>query len=136
VTAFPATLLCDMYKIAHRDQYPIGTEVVYSTWIPRESRVEGIDKVVQFGIQGFVKEFLVDYFQEHFFGRPVEDVVAEYKRIIKHTLGVDNPDANHIVSLWNLGYLPLEVKALPEGTLTPLRVPMATVENTDPASTG
>ena len=29
---YPATLLCDFYKISHREQYPAGTEKVYSTW--------------------------------------------------------------------------------------------------------
>lgn len=129
-TTYPATLLCDFYKISHREQYPEGTEVVYSTWTPRDSRVPGIDEVVQFGIQGFVLEFLVDYFNEHFFSRPRADVIAEYIRFIDNTLGV-TADPSHIGALHDLGYLPLHVKALPEGTLTPVRVPMATVENTD-----
>lgn len=34
-TIYPATLLCDFYKVSHREQYPIGTEKVYSTWTPR-----------------------------------------------------------------------------------------------------
>lgn len=131
-TTYPATLLCDFYKISHRDQYPAGTETVYSTWIPRESRIPGIDKVVCFGIQGFVKTFLVEYFDTHFFSRPLIDVLREYKRFITATLGDENPATQHIQDLHALGYLPLEVKAVPEGTRVPLRVPMATVENTDP----
>lgn len=130
-TTYPATLLCDFYKISHRESYPPGTEVVYSTWIPRESRVPGIDAVVQFGIQGFIQEFLVDYFNEHFFSRPLIDVLEEYTRVIQYTLGIEHPDASHIRDLHELGYLPLHVRALPEGTLTPIRVPMAVVENTD-----
>jgi nicotinamide phosphoribosyltransferase len=128
--AYPATLLCDFYKISHREQYPPGTEVVYSTWTPRESRVPGVDEVVQFGIQGFIQEYLVDYFAEHFFSRSVEDVIDEYERFIRATLGVE-PHSDHIRELHALGYLPLHVRALPEGTLTPVRVPMAVVENTD-----
>lgn len=130
-TAFPATLLADFYKISHRAAYPPGTEVVYSTWTPRESRVPGVDHVVNFGIQGFVQKYLVEYFDEHFFSRPVGNVVAEYKRFITATLGATAADSAHIRELHSLGYLPLEVKALPEGTLVPVRVPMATVENTD-----
>lgn len=132
MTIYPATLLCDFYKISHREQYPEGTEVVYSTWIPRESRVDGIDHVVQFGIQGFIQTWLKDYFDEHFFSRPWDDVKLEYKTFIAATLGMENASSAHLYELHQLGYLPLEVKALPEGTLTPLRVPMATVENTDP----
>lgn len=59
---YPATLLCDFYKVSHREQYPKGTEKIYSTWTPRESRIEGIDHVVAFGFQSFIKEYLIDYF--------------------------------------------------------------------------
>lgn len=126
------TLLLDFYKISHRSMYPKGTETIYSTWIPRDSRIEGINKVVAFGFQAFCKNYLVDYFNDNFFNRPKPAVVEEYKRIIKYTLGVAEPETKHLEELHDLGYLPLEVKALPEGTLTPLKVPMLTVKNTNP----
>lgn len=131
-TAYPATLICDFYKLAHRQQYPNGTEYVYSTWTPRTSRMEGVKEVVAFGMQAFVKQYLIEYFNEHFFKRPKSDVAAEYKRFIKFALGVENPDVSHIEELHDLGYLPLRIRAVKEGTLVPLRVPMATVENTHP----
>lgn len=130
--SFPPTLLCDFYKISHREQYPPGTESVYSTWIPRASRLSGVTEVVAFGFQAFIQEYLIDYFNNNFFDRPKQVVLDEYKRVIKYTLGVEDPDASHLEELWNLGYLPLEIKAVPEGTLVPLRVPMATIENTHP----
>ncbi|MFA1509900.1 nicotinate phosphoribosyltransferase [Priestia aryabhattai] len=127
----PATLLCDFYKVSHKDQYPKGTEVVYSTWTPRSNKYfPQANEVVTFGIQGFVKEFLIEFFNEQFFNRPKEDVVAEYKRILTHTLGAE-PDTFHIEELHDLGHLPIEIKALPEGTLAPIKTPMLTVENTD-----
>src|SRR6266498_2173577 len=95
-TIYPATLICDFYKISHRKQYPQGTEKVYSTWTPRESRIAGIDKIVAFGFQSFIKEYLITYFEEHFFSRSKEDVVAEYTRIVKYTLGDAHPDCSHI----------------------------------------
>lgn len=125
-------LLCDFYKISHREQYPENTELVYSTWTPRDSRMKGVDKVVAFGFQAFIKNYLIDFFNTNFFNRPVDDVTAEYSRIIKATLGVESPDVSHIEYLHSLGYLPLEIKALEEGTLVPLRVPMLTIQNTDP----
>lgn len=125
-------LLCDFYKISHKNLYPQGTETIYSTWTPRASRIDGIDRVVAFGFQGFIKEYLIDYFNTNFFDRDIVDVLEEYTRVIKATLGVTNPDTDHIVDLHTLGYLPLRIKALKEGTLVPLRVPMLTVENTDP----
>ena len=126
------TLLCDFYKISHRAMYPEGTEYVYSTWTPRASRMKGIDEVVVFGQQAFVKSWLMDYFNEHFFARSKESVVNEYKRVIKFTLGVQEPDISHIEDLHDLGYLPLSIKSLPEGTVSPLRVPTMTIVNTHP----
>jgi nicotinamide phosphoribosyltransferase len=129
---YPPTLIADFYKISHRKQYPEGTEVVYSNWTPRESRVTGIDHVVAFSFQAFVKRYLVDSFNEYFFAKPLEEVLFEYARVIKNTLGIEAPDTTHLEALWNLGYLPLRIKALPEGSLVPLRVPMFTIQNTHP----
>jgi nicotinamide phosphoribosyltransferase len=123
--------LCDFYKISHRAMYPEGTQIVYSTWTPRGSRLKGINQVVCFGLQAFIKDKLIQMFDEEFFNRKKSEVIAEYHRLIKHTLGVANPETKHIEDLHDLGYLPLSIKALPEGTLVPLRVPMFTIENTD-----
>lgn len=124
--------LCDFYKISHRRMYPAGTQLTYSTWTPRTSRIKGVDSVVVFGPQAFIKEYLMDVFQEHFFARPKAEVVAEYKRLISSTLGDPNPETQHIEELHDLGYLPLSIKALPEGTIAPTRVPVMTIENTEP----
>ncbi|MBW3699357.1 nicotinate phosphoribosyltransferase [Bacillus aerophilus] len=129
---YPATLLCDFYKVSHREQYPEGTELIYSTWTPRTSRVENVDKVVAFGFQGFIKKYLIEYFNENFFKRPKQDVINEYKRVIKYTLQVKDPETSHIESLHDLGYLPIKIKAVKEGTLIPIKVPMLTIENTVP----
>lgn len=131
-TTFPSTLLCDFYKVSHKAQYPKGTEVIYSTWTPRASKyMKGVNEVVAFGIQGFIKEYLINYFNEHFFARSKEEVVAEYERYLKFALGDNNPDSSHIAELHDLGYLPIIVKAVKEGTRVPIRVPMMTIHNTD-----
>ena len=129
-TIYPASLLCDFYKVSHRPQYPADTERVYATWTPRTSRVKGVDSVVAFGFQGFVQEYLIDYFNQHFFSRPMADVVNEYVRYMNFALFDPNPDYAHIASLHKLGYLPVLIKAVPEGTSVPIRVPMLTIENT------
>lgn len=128
---FPATLLCDFYKVSHREQYPDKTEYIYSTWTPRTSRVKGISTVVAFGFQRVIKKYLIDYFNDNFFNRPKEEVVAEYRRVIKFALGVSDPYTKHIEELHDLGYLPIKIKALVEGTLCPIRIPMLTMHNTD-----
>lgn len=129
----PATLLCDFYKVSHREQYPDKTETVYSTWTPRSNKHHpSTDNVVVFGMQGFTKKYLINYFNDNFFSRPLDEVINEYSRMIKFALGVQNPSTKHIEDLHNLGYLPIKLRALPEGSVVPLRVPMMTIENTDP----
>jgi len=41
-------------------------------------------------------------------------------------------DVSHIEALWDLGYLPIKMKALPEGTTVPMGVPVLTIYNTKP----
>lgn len=125
--------LTDGYKVDHRSQYPLGTERVYSNFTPRKSRIDGVDGVVFFGLQYFIKKYLQDDFNRNFFAKNKEEVVARYKRRIEQYLGPGAITYEHIAALHDLGYLPLEIRALPEGTLTPFRVPMFTIENTDPA---
>lgn len=127
----PSTLLCDFYKVSHREQYPDKTQVVYSTWTPRASRIEGVNEVVHFGMQKFIKEFLIDYFNVNFFQRDEDEVALEYTRFIKFSLGVQNPDDSHIRALHKLGYLPLKIRSLPEGSVVAIRTPTVTVHNTD-----
>lgn len=123
-------LQADSYKMQHRKMYSPNTEVVYSTWTPRKSRMSGVDKVVVFGLQYFIKDYLIDCFNETFFNRPKEDVISEFKRVMKTYSGDD--DASHWEALHDLGYLPLRIDALEEGTLCPIRVPMFTIQNTLP----
>ncbi len=124
--------LADGYKVDHRSQYPVGTEMVYSNWTPRKSRIEGVDKVVSFGLQYFIKKYLQENFDRDFFNRPKADVLAEYKRRINTYLGPEAITFEHIEALHNLGYLPIEIKALPEGTKVPIRTAMFTIKNTLP----
>lgn len=124
-------LLADFYKISHKKLYDTDSAIIYSTWTPRKSRLKNVNKVVCFGLQGFIKKYLIDYFNEYFFNQPIKDVVKEYKRILDNTIG-GNIETDYIEDLHKLGYLPIKICALPEGTLTPIRVPMFTIENTIP----
>lgn len=130
-----AILLTDGYKLDHRRQYPEGTEVVYSNWTPRSCNYfpEAKDGVVVFGIQYFIKEYLMKQFNEMFFSKPKKEAVQAFKRRIDTFLGPDNlVGTSHIEELHDLGYLPIEIKALPEGTLCPIKVPSLTFRNTLP----
>ena len=125
------TLLIDLYKLSHRNQYPQGTEYVYSTWTARTTRMPSIDHVVVFGVQMAVRK-LESYFYEQFFSKSLELILKDYVRFVKHVLGDQNPETQHISDLHALKCLPLEICALEEGTLCPVRVPSLTIENTDP----
>ena len=124
--------LCDGYKVDHRRQYPEGTELVYSNWTPRKSRIDGIEKVVFFGLQYFIKKYLVETFDKDFFGQPKSEVIKKYQRRISGYLGPDAITYDHVADLHDLGYLPIEIKALPEGMQVPIRMPMFTIKNTKP----
>jgi nicotinamide phosphoribosyltransferase len=124
--------LIDGYKADHRRQYPAGTQYVYSNFTPRQSRMEGVNEVVFFGLQYFIKEYIIDRWNTGFFDRPKEEVLKNYKRRMDNYLGPDSIPIDHIAQLHDLGFLPIRIKALPEGTLVPIGVPVLTIANTDP----
>lgn len=128
-----AILLTDGYKLDHRRQYPKGTERVYANWTPRSKYYfkEAEEGAVVFGIQYLIKKYLIEDMNENFFKQPKEKVVAAYARRINTFLGPDNHIGTaHIEALHDLGYLPIRIKALPEGSVCPIRVPAITVINT------
>jgi len=125
-------MLIDFYKADHRRQYPEGTELVYSNFTPRKSRQAENENLVFFGLQYFVKEYLVKQWNEGFFNVPKEKVIADYKRRMDNALGKDSIPIEHIAELHDLGYLPLVVKGLPEGTIVSPKIPVVTVYNTQP----
>lgn len=128
-------LLTDGYKLDHRRQYPNRTEYVYSNWTPRSCKYfpEAEEGAVVFGIQYLIKEYFIKQFNRDFFNRPKEEVTARFVRRVNALLGTDNKvGIEHIEALHDLGYLPIRIKALPEGSLCPIRVPAMTVINTLP----
>ncbi|VXA55859.1 nicotinamide phosphoribosyl transferase [Acinetobacter proteolyticus] len=127
----------DFYKADHRRQYPVGTEYVYANFTPRSSRLAKMlpdfdDKIVFFGLQGFIKHFLIETWNEGFFNQAKAKVVAAYKRRMDNALGEGAVPVEHIEALHDLGYLPLKIKALPEGSRVNIKVPVLTIINTDP----
>jgi nicotinamide phosphoribosyltransferase len=120
--------------------YPKGTEMIYSNMTPRSaSRSEHIrsddgcpETVVFAGLQGFIKWFLIDCWNQEFFSQPKDEVVAKYKRRMDAALGPDSVSMARFEALHDLGYMPIEIKALPEGSLVPMRVPVYTIKNTHP----
>lgn len=124
-------LLTDGYKTGHHQQYPKGTEEVYSNWTPRSNKYapKGCEKVVSFG-QQYVIKWLHDFFNDNFFSKNKEEVCSEIKEELSLYLGTEY-DVSHYEKLHDLQYLPIKVKSLQEGVEVPMRIPMLTVVNTD-----
>ena len=125
----------DAYKIGHKNQYPVGTSQIYSNFTARggqHSNVKDSKGIYFVGLQFFIKEYLIEEWNNTFFNQPKEKVVSAYKRRVDKILGTDF-DISHIEALHDLGYLPIHIKALPEGAFIPYNVPMHTITNTLPA---
>ncbi len=127
----------DFYKADHRRQYPEGTEYVYSNFTPRSSRLAPVldgfdDRVVFVGLQGFIKNILIEQWNREFFNKPKAKVIAKYKHRMDTSLGENAVGVDHFEALHDLGHLPLKIKALPEGSRVNIKVPMFTVINTLP----
>ena len=125
-------LLMDFYKAVHSDMLNSKMTKSMSYYTPRMSRVDRWNKVVMFGLQMFCKTWLIDYFNDYFFNMPKDEVVGEYKRVLDASLGAGIYDYHKIEKLHDLGYLPIEIIALPEGTVVPVHVPMFGITNTHP----
>ena len=138
--------LTDGYKVGHKAMLAPGTTRLYGTWIPRSTKhaPKGISKIVSFG-QQLVWKWLHDEFEENFFyikervngENPFyKEIMFELKtkalQFVKDMclyLGMEY-DGKHFEELWDLGYLPIKVKALPEGIETNPNVPHMTFINT------
>lgn len=152
------TLQKDFYKCSHTKMLPDNMILQFNNLTPRNSRKKRydgttIDKVVVAGFQYLILEYFIKQWNQDFFGEGHQrfssaerggkmlfngewkkhDVIQKYKRICDNCLGRDSVSTEHLEAIWNLGYLPIEVRALPEGTLCPIGIPAMTYHNTHKA---
>lgn len=128
---FIPLIYTDSYKLDHRSQYPEGTELVYSNFTPRGSRIPGVNKVTFFGLQYYIKDYLIRQWNDNFFNQPKKYVLEKYNEVMSDFVQ-RKISSKHVEELHDLGYLPIKICAVPEGTQVPLRVPMYTIHNTLP----
>lgn len=126
--------VADAYKITHAGMYPSGTTEIYSNFTPRSGkyakRLEGSKPgVLFFGAQGFLHEYL-EMWNCTFFNRNKEKVLDELATFFANSFGCF--DRERWGQIHDLGYLPLKIKTLPEGTFVPYGVPVLTITNTHP----
>lgn len=133
-----AATVTDGYKIGHGTMYADGTTKVYSNLTPRSDKIylknctsfyDG--KLVFVGAQGAVKE-IVDMWDDSFFDIPKAVAVGRFANRMAIYLGGEVEATNQLAALWELGYLPLEIKAIAEGTKVPMGIPVMTITNTSP----
>ena len=128
-------LATDGYKLDHRRQYPKGTSFVFSNLTARSARLSNVpreahnDSIVFFGLSAMVQTALMSFW-DIFFSSPLEDVVKDYTDHLTAYLGPNEIGDQHIRDLHALGYLPVKIRAVPEGTIVPIQVPCLTIENT------
>ena len=152
-------LLSDGYKLSHQNMYPDNTTLVFSNFTPRGDKYAPKQcqgkGVVVFGTQ-MAFQYIHEHFEKNFFltkervaledtckkpgmlgllarkhlGELKASVINPVKEMLSAYLNTDY-DVEHFEELWDLGYLPIEVRALEEGTICPIRVPMLTIHNTD-----
>lgn len=117
-------LRSDSYKVSHFKQYPPDTESIYSYL---ESRGGLFPETVFFGLNYYLKEYL---------SKPITmaDVDRAELRITKH-LGPNSFNRAGWERIVNVhkGYMPVRIKAVPEGMVVPTKNVLMTIENTDPA---
>ena len=111
----------DSYKVSMFKQYPAGTTGVYS-YI--ESRGGQYDATVMFGLQAFIKEYLLDPITQ-------DDIDIADEILTAHGEPFNKAGWQYILDN-HAGYLPVVIRAVAEGTVVPVSNVLATVENTDP----
>lgn len=117
-------LLTDSYKVTHHYFYPEGTEKIYSYL---ESRVGAeFNKTIFYGLQYILKKYLEG---------PVvtQEKIDQADRLISSHIGPDifNRDGWQYILDNHDGMLPIEIKAVAEGTPVDVSNVLMTVENTD-----
>lgn len=111
----------DSYKVSMFKQYPAGTTGVYS-YI--ESRGGRYDRTVFFGLQAFIKEYLLEPITQ-------ADIDIADEILTAHGEPFNRAGWQYILDK-HAGFLPVVIRGVAEGTVVPVKNVLATIENTDP----
>lgn len=119
----------DSYKVGHKDMLAPNTVREYWTWIARSLKYmhPSIKKIMSAGGQLTVR-YLHSSFKEFFFDQPI-DVALKFSQDMSLHLGTEY-NGKHFEELHKLGYLPILIQSLPEGTFTNPNIPHITGINT------
>lgn len=130
----PLTYLTDSYKVSHVVFEIKGVKEIYSNFTARFGKymqemvgAAWDNQYVVFGVQYAMLE-MNHLFNTGFFDRHKAEVMQEMKDMFSPYIGWT--EYKHFEALHDLGYLPIKIKALPEGTLAPIGCPFLTARNT------
>lgn len=131
-------VLCsDSYKLGHFEMMVEGTTQMYSALFPRNNKYlkqvipDAPDTLVVFGIQKAIVD-IHELWQENFFKKSWDFVLKNSLKVLtEHSNYTEEKFTNQFKALHSLGYLPIEIRALPEGSICPLNIPILTIVNTD-----
>ena len=114
-------LRTDSYKTSHFNQYPAGATRVSSYIEPRGGK---FDNVVVFGPQAFIKQSLLT-------PSGLADILEAKEVCEMHGVPFNLAGWRRILDVHG-GYLPVEISAMPEGTVMGIQNAVVQVVNTDP----
>ncbi len=116
-------LRTDVYKMGHMEQYPPGTTKVYSYLLARSDKK--MPSTLFYGLQYYLKLLEV---------KPTQEMMDEFLVYRKRILGFDASQdvKDKLSALVKLGYIPLKIKAVREGSIIPVRNVLMTLESTVP----
>lgn len=110
----------DAYKLGHMCQYPEDTEFVYSVLQLRSDKYFKETPII--GLQYLIKEYLMQEITHQDVRELIDETIA---------MGIYNEESERkLLSLADLGYLPLEIKAIPEGSIVQMPNAICTIQNT------
>lgn len=124
-------LLTNFYHILKEPDFPKDTTRVVTYITPKFDTKLFPDGIINFGLQGFLKQYLIETFNTHFFSVPEEEIIDFYSKILKHTFEHSDMFLQKIQLLHKKGYLPIQIVAQPEGIKIPNDIPIVGITNTD-----
>lgn len=124
----------DVYKTGHKPMLPVGSTLMSSNNTPRggkHSNCPNNGELVVFTQQMLVRKLKKDW-DDNFFKRPIEEIDKFGEDLTKMLMLSEPYDTTHFKELHQLGYLPIRIKSMVEGSIVPYKIPSFTIVNTKP----
>ena len=113
----------DSYKASHWVQYPPNTSLVHS-YLESRGTDRDWSEAVFYGLQYVLKRYFLEKF--------TLEMVEEAREVITaHGLPFNYEGWKSVIKKYK-GLMPFRVRAVPEGSVVPIKNALMTVENTDP----